>query len=274
MLKIFLRGIMRLLFLLSVLCSQGALICRERPTHLKALITYDSSTSGLQKYYQIDSIRMKKNISAISFQTGLTPDILVLQSNQLTTNKLKAWIKGLSDKDVAIFYYAGKDVYAHEDTWPSVTFRGKKRILLPQRTLARAIKQKHAYLTLVLIDCYSKVLKMPRKSFSVDGTVPMQKISESSGLASLFIKNPGFVIACSTRRGKPGFATYRNEPIGGLFTTIVQNYFNDMCHAVTPFWGDLSHQLKFFCAKLSHKQQRPFMYKNARDPDLGKPTRK
>jgi hypothetical protein len=217
---------------------------------------------------------MKKNITGIASQIKLTPDILVIQSNNLTSQKVNTWIKSLSDKDIAIFYYAGNELYVHNNKWPCLSFYKKKTSLISQKTLAFAIKRRNAYLTLVLFDCYSKAIKVPKKSFSIDNTVPLQRTSKSPGLVSLFTKNHGFVCACSTRRGRPGLATYRNEPIGGLFTTIVQNYFNDMCNTGTPFWGDLYDQMKFFCAKLSHKQQRPYMYKNVHNPDLGKPIQK
>ncbi len=265
---------MRLVFL-AILCVQGVFLYAEKPTHLKALVVFDGSRSRLQKYYSLDSKKMETNLLGIASQTGLLPEIQVAKIGDLTMSTVKTWIKAISPHDVAVFYYVGQESKPRNGKWPLLSFQGlSRRTCISQGYLTKLIQQKNPHLALILLDCYSKVIRGPTKSFKFAHTVPLQRISTDPDLLGLFLESSGVISACSARPGKPSFGIYRDRPIGGLFTSMVQNSLRDGCDTGTSFWSDLKDDITSRCLYLSKKSQKPLIYKDIRNPFVGEPVPK
>jgi hypothetical protein len=263
---------MRLIFILLFLSFQSVLICKEKITRLKAFVVYDAAKSDLQNHYKLDGRRMKKNLHGVASQTNLTLDIQVVPSNQITRQKLYSWIKTLTPKDVAIFYYAGKPFYSSlNDLWPSLDLsKGHMLSILSQKVLTNDIKQRHPHLSLVLFDCYNKVISIKKKSYSAAPTVPVCKKKIHHGFARLFVKSSGIVSACSMQRGENGFTLYQDRPVGGIFTQAIQDYLQYNCNKGSFFWDFLLDSVNDRCTYLSKQQQHPLLYRNVRDPKSGR----
>lgn len=262
---------MRLLLILLFVSFQSILICKDRPTHLKAFIVYDVSEHSLLRFYHLDSSRMKKNLQGIAAHIKLTADIQVLRSSHVTSQKLYSWIRKLSPKDIAVFYYVGNPMYNPQDAnqWPSLDLSHQKMLtLLSQEKITNDIKQQNPHLGLILFDCYRHVVRISKKKYGISPTVPLKKPANGSGLTRLFIESSGIVSACSAHRGETGLAFSQSKPIGGLFTQAFQDYFQLGNDKSSFFWSLVLLSVEEKCSALSSRQQHPLILQEIHNPRI------
>lgn len=242
---------MRFLCIFLFLCSHVLLISKEGPSRLTALIVYDGSESPLKSFYREDGHRMKENLKVIAKHTKLAPTIQTIKASQLSHAKLQAWIQDLSPKDTAIFYYAGKPLYGSNDQWPSLGF-SCGAAPLSQTQCLRQISQKSPHLTLVLLDCYNKILPQSRRA---GWKASSRRGVNKEAMNRLFVRSSGSISGCSSNSAETSVGIHQRGLRGGLFSLVIQDFFRSS----TASWFDILAHVRRKCMGMTDKAQRPMM---------------
>jgi hypothetical protein len=257
---------MKNLFFISAIFVQSLLFSHaEKSPCLRALIIYDSPASPkLATSYRVDVKRVKENLRGIASLTKLRLKLRILKANPISTHKVNKWIHGIpkASQDVVFFYYVGRKSSSNmtakgANPWSSITFQSKTRRcpgMLSADEIAEGIKNQNPRFSLILFDCYDRLVRIPPYSIVIGQ--PISKARSSQIVKKLFLDARGSIKACS------GYETstagiLRSRPVGGLFTIKFLSTLRDLSENLT--WNEFLKKVNYYCRYDRYAKQTPLI---------------
>lgn len=219
--------------------TQVMLFGGSKQPGFKALIVYDSSTPNVQIASTADATRVKRAFALIAEKIGLKFHSTTLKADELSKHTLQAWLKSLSAKDIALFYYAGRGISVRKgySKCPIIAC-GKGRI--SAEAIAKRLKRRKPKLRMIFLDCYNRPASaQPNIEYKFLPTFDELVVKEGSGWMNIFRRNRGFVLGYSCRNADKAFYSSQKQPIGGFFTTTLLSGLFDFSQNQHENWNVL-----------------------------------
>ena len=217
---------MRFIFVL-VVCVQiactGFLNGGEKASNpsFRVLIVFDPSASKLHK---IDALKIKKSFENIAWSVKAPIDLKMVERNRFSSKTVQKWSKRIRQTDIAIVYYSGPQAEnpGYDGSWPSIALSSKRSTqIIPVIALSDTFLVSRPKLSLVIADCYDKVVKTDMGIRRWVG-IPFKKVRHARRVANLrkkWFQAGGSLAFCSHQRGEPGYGIVLDHQYsGGVFT--------------------------------------------------------
>ncbi len=233
---------------------------------LHALIACDTR-SNIRTSTRKDIAHLRTSLREISIQTGLHLSMRFLYGDNLSTEKVQAWISSVKKKppDIVLFYYSGHGFRTRASTtpWPSLYFP-KKLENISSETVYNDLRTLPSRLVIIILDCCNTVMKGPPSLMAALAPDRGHQRASLPGLKTLFIRTEGIIIAAGSSPGESAFA----QDDGSIFTNSLIQALSTEAKNEEVSWKNIFDRVSMICSPrqrpISFLQVTPIAHKSAR----------